>query len=103
MTPDGRAEARLPLSGPKRLQPGFRAPLSPLVLLDQDPGQGAESPGDARATASEWESGTGMNTEVASPACELQLVARPTVAHTGGYLFIKRRSYGILFCTRSGP
>ena len=27
--------------------------------------------------------------------CELQLVARPTVAHTEGYLFIKRRSYGM--------
>ncbi len=98
MTPDGRAEARLPLSGPKRLQPGFRAPLSPLVLLDQDPGQGAESPGDASlplsATASEWESGTGMNTEVlvASPACELQLAARPTVAHTGGYLSTRGRA-----------
>jgi hypothetical protein len=38
---------------------------------------------------------------VTSLPCELQLVARPTVAHTGGYLFIKRGSRDP-FCKHSG-
>jgi hypothetical protein len=33
--------------------------------------------------------------------CELRLVARPTVAHTGGYVFLKRGPRDP-FCTRSG-
>jgi hypothetical protein len=53
--------------------------------------------GQGTVTASQWHARAGS---LRLP-CELGLVARPTVAHTGGCSLLKRRPTGA-FCARSG-